>query len=344
MAEGFLEWLPGIVPELMEIVEKRYTILRYISFTGPVGRRSLAERLGWGERLVRREMDFLREAGYIQVQPEGVRLTPLGEAIVAELEGLVHHTRGLTTLEEALRDGVNAGRVIIIPGDADQDLPARQKLVARAARILLAVLPADGVLAVMGGRTLALVIDHLPSGARWPGMVVAACGGLGEDAELQANSIAARLAQALGARCRLFHVPDCLSPAACSALLLDPKVVEVQGLIRSARVVLTGIGTAATMARRRGLTAGEWESLCRQGAVGEVFGSFFNQQGEIVGVYEGLGLRLADLTGGEHLVAVAGGCRKAAAVLAVSTYQFIDTLVIDESLARRLLTLIRQKA
>ena len=50
--------LKKIVPELIELFEKRYTILRNIYISQPIGRRALASCLGLGERVVRSETDF----------------------------------------------------------------------------------------------------------------------------------------------------------------------------------------------------------------------------------------------------------------------------------------------
>lgn len=344
MSGDVLGWLPEVVPELIELVENRYTILRYISFIQPVGRRSLADGLSLGERFVRRELDFLRGAGYIQVKPEGVWLTPQGEAVVAEMEGIIHRIRGLATVEEALRAGLNVGQVIIVPGDLDHEEPVRGKLGEGAARVLLSILPEDGVLAVMGGSTLAEMVKHLPLGARWKGMIVPAQGGLGENVDLQANTVAAHLARNFGAQYRLLHVPDFLEDDALNVLLQDPRIRELHALIRSASVVLTGIGRAEFMARRRGMPGSEWKQIRSHGAVGEAFGYYFDLRGNIVGTNKSLGLRLEDLNGNAHIIAVAGGSHKAEAILAVSSHQYIDTLVIDEGAARRILTIIRQEA
>ena len=52
-----------IVPELIRLVELRYTILRNIYYNQPVGRRSLANNIDESERQVRNELEFLRSRG-----------------------------------------------------------------------------------------------------------------------------------------------------------------------------------------------------------------------------------------------------------------------------------------
>ncbi len=63
--------LKKIVPELIEVYEKRYTILRNVYNLQPIGRRTLASRLGMGERTVRNETEFLRNAGLLEISPWG---------------------------------------------------------------------------------------------------------------------------------------------------------------------------------------------------------------------------------------------------------------------------------
>ena len=51
--EDILKLQQKIVPELVELLEKRYNILRTIYYNQPIGRRILANNLGIGERIVR---------------------------------------------------------------------------------------------------------------------------------------------------------------------------------------------------------------------------------------------------------------------------------------------------
>ena len=56
-----LELLKRITPEMIILLEKRYNILRAVKYHQPIGRRLLSERLKIGERIVRSEVDILRE-------------------------------------------------------------------------------------------------------------------------------------------------------------------------------------------------------------------------------------------------------------------------------------------
>ena len=55
-----------LVPEFLELLEKRYNILRTIYYEQPIGRRLLANNLGIGERIVRTEIDLLKKHVFLR--------------------------------------------------------------------------------------------------------------------------------------------------------------------------------------------------------------------------------------------------------------------------------------
>ena len=129
-------------------------------------------------------------------------------------------------------------------------------------------------------------------------------GGLGEDVEKQADTVAAALAKQLGGSYRLLNLPDDLGPELLASITSEPRTREVLQLIRQARVVVHGVGTAAEMARRRNLSAQEIDRMLQLGAVGEAFGYYFDAQGEVVYTTSSLGLRLAELASIECVICV----------------------------------------
>ena len=54
-----------LIPQVIELMERRYSILRQISLSEPVGRRTLSNILDISERVVRSETEFLKEQGLI---------------------------------------------------------------------------------------------------------------------------------------------------------------------------------------------------------------------------------------------------------------------------------------
>ncbi len=335
------EYLNLIVPELSELLVKRYQLLRKLYYSAPIGRRSLAAYFQLGEKVLRREVKLLREQGLLTVEQQGISLTPSGKLLVTAITPSLKSLLGLTSLEEKLLKLLKVNRVLVVPGNMENDEVVLLEMGRAAAKILKECLKPEMILAVSGGTSCAAVADMLPEGPAPAGIeVVPARGGLGEVVDYQANIIAARVAQKLKARYRLLHLPDSLGKEALQIVMKDEKIQEILAMINSAKVLLHGIGTADEMARCRNATPEEIKTLESKGAVGEVFGLFFNARGEIVERIPGLGLYLENLNKCvKHVIVVAGGRRKAEAIIAIVGNHPRDILVLDEGAARRIIAI-----
>lgn len=327
-----------IAPELIELIERRYTILRHVSHCQPIGRRSLANALQIGERIVRTEMDFLKDQGLLEGDAAGVRLTEEGELLVRQLADFIKHLRGLHDIECCLKERLGLGQVIVIPGDSDQDELVKKELGRVTARYLLDVLRGGSVIAVTGGTTVGEVADAVPaSNTSHRVLIVPARGGLGEDVDCQANTIAAKIAKKLLAPYRLLHVPDNISEEAMKSLSREPHIKEIVATIKSADILIHGIGNAGELSVSRGDTPEETGRLIAAGAVGEAFGHYFAQDGTIVRTIHSMGIRLDDLKNIDYVVGVAGGKKKAAAILAVVSNRHERVLITDEAAGKAIL-------
>lgn len=336
--------LDQIAPEFREVIERRYAILRAIHFMAPVGRRALSQKLQLSERTIRSELELLRERGLLLCSYAGMCLTATGEETLASLHGYIRQIRGLASLEQVLEKVLNLDKAIIVPGDIDQDPVVKQDLAKATSRFLRNILNDGDILAVTGGSTLAQVADSFASdGVKRDVRVVPARGGLGEDVNLQANTIAAKFAQGLGGTYRLLHAPDDLETQAMATMLKQPSIREVISLGKRAQVLLHGIGTAEEMAKRRGMDDDHLMRLIANGAVGEAFGYYFNHQGEIVYSTSSVGLRLDDLAKIPRIVAVGGGKSKAWAVLSVVRLGYCDVCITDEGVARKVINILKTK-
>ena len=140
--------------------------------------------------------------------------------------------RGLLA-RQRLAQRLQLDTVIIVPGDSDIDSSVKQEMAKVTAKYLIGVLRDGLVLAVTGGTTLAEVSRSFPPvPRRFDITVVPTRGGLGEEVEKQANTVAAGLAQHLGARYRLLHVPDDIGAEALQSLASEPKIAELLALIK----------------------------------------------------------------------------------------------------------------
>lgn len=332
--------LQQLVPEVGDLLESRYALLKLICNLGPVGRRFIATRLGSSERVIRGELNLLREQDLIFSTSLGVQLSPQGENVLAKLQTMIREFHDLEYLEQRLASALGVGRMIIVPGDADLDPSGKKDLAVATARYLQDTLRDGDVLAVMGGTTLAKVAESFPFQEHPKEItVVPVRGGLGEDVKIQANSIAASLADNLGGKYRLLHAPDDVLPCYVEQILNEPRIRDVIALGRRADVLLHGIGTAEDMANRRGLDEETIMQLIAAGAVGEAFGCYFDSRGNIVYNTTSIGLRLEDLEKIPLVITVGGGRSKVWAVMSVLSRGYCDVCITDEGVARRLMTL-----
>ncbi|RXT05210.1 sugar-binding transcriptional regulator [Ammoniphilus sp. CFH 90114] len=336
----FLSLQLKLVPDLVEVMQKRLSILRNIYLQQPIGRRSLASSLNTTERILRAEVDFLKEQGLVHVESIGMFLTDTGLQILETLEGLIKDVYGLSDMEAELQRVLQVKRVIVVPGQSHESEVDKKELGRAAANHLTSILHESDVVAVTGGSTIATMAEMMSSSRQFPDvMFVPARGGLGENVELQANQIAANCAKRLGAQYRMLHISDFLGASAYQSLQADPYISEMLSLIRSSQVVVHGIGRAVEMAIRRNAPSEVLKVLELGEAVGEAFGYYFNKQGNIIYRMETMGLQLEDVKKARHVIGLAGGVNKAEAIYAISKVGFIDILIIDEAAAEGVLKL-----
>ncbi|MCQ2374206.1 MAG: DNA-binding transcriptional regulator [Phascolarctobacterium sp.] len=324
-----------IVPELTDLLVLRYQIMRQVSHEHPIGRRALASKLGLSERVLRAQVDFLKKSGLLDFSSSGMTVTEEGTDILRELADYVRKLQGISYLEKQLSDSLKIGRVVILPGDSDQEEVVKREIGRTAARILSKLL-GDGkahIVAVSGGTTMAAMAANI-SGSQPNTVVVPARGGLGDNVELQANTIATVLAQKLGASYRQLYVPDSVSEDILNSILKeDIGVKAVVDVIKKADILVHGMGQASVMARHRRLSPEILDKLEADGAVGEAFGQYCALDGKQVYMTNNAGLMLQDLENIGVIIGVAGGKSKAAAILSVIRASRQDILVTDEAAA-----------
>ena len=93
-----------LIPQVIELMERRYAILRQISLSEPIGRRTLSNILDISERVVRSETEFLKEQGLINVAVSGMTITEDGIKLIDELKDVIHDIMGLSTLQERVKN------------------------------------------------------------------------------------------------------------------------------------------------------------------------------------------------------------------------------------------------
>ena len=337
--ESLIDIQKRLLPDLLEVMQKRHQILRSIRYMQPVGRRSLAGSLGLTERVLRSEVEFLKSQDLIEIKTSGMMMTEEGIQLLGKIESMMREISGINEMERELKALLNLNQIVIVPGNSDESPWVKEELGRATASSMKHRLKGNNIIAVTGGSTMAAVAEMLtPDFSETETLFVPARGGIGEDVKNQANTICARMAEHTRTRHRVLYVPDQVSKEVYKSFLKEPVIKEVLNLITSANMVLHGIGDAITMAERRKTSEEDFKKITEEDAVGEAFGYYFNEAGEVVHKVPTIGLQLEDLSNIEHVIAVAGGGSKAKAIRAyMKSAPSTTVFITDEGAARELL-------
>ena len=340
MDAGFITLMRKLAPDLTEEMTRRALILERISVLQPVGRRQLAARLNLPEREIRNTAILLKDLGYIEMDASGMTLSRKAEEILDSAREFSKAMNDLTETENRLSELLAVSRVLIAPGDADEDGQVLSDVGRICAARLRALLQNGNTLAVTGGRTVAAVARNIQTQTPLNVMVVPARGGIGRSVELQANTLAEEIAGRLGGHYRLIHLPDHMDAAAMQQMMKMPEVHEAMELLERADVILHGIGIAAETMRERKLDRSIQAEMIQKGAAGESFGAFYNVEGTCLMESSSVGVDLARLKPTCRMVAAAAGRTKAAAIVSVLRHTKHDLLVTDQGAAEEMLRIL----
>ncbi|KAA1042498.1 sugar-binding transcriptional regulator [Macrococcus equipercicus] len=326
-----------LIPDLIEKMYRRFTILSTIYQLQPIGRRALSEQLHLTERVLRTEVNILKDEYLIEIHTKGMTVTSDGELVLQQLSHYLKSYGNLTAVSGQLQELYRLKKVIVVKGDSDIDSSAADQLGSEASRCLQDILVPDIGVTVTGGSTMASVAEHL-NPVSFSVKFTPARGGLGEHMQQQANSIVASMAAETGGTYEVLYVPDLVSEATYRSLVQEPSVKRVLEQVKSAEVVVHGIGNAMKMADRRATPEEVKALLVEQRAAGEAFGYYFDKSGNIIHKVRTIGLQLEDLPDKQHIIAVAGGGSKAEAIEAYLKIAPAQTILItDEAVASYLL-------
>lgn len=332
-----------IVPEMIDLLELRYDILRSIYHNQPIGRRSLAQNLDMKERTIRTQINKLKELGLLNVESVGMYISKSGKKTIEDLSVLIHDLKGISKLEKDLKESLKIKNLIVVPGNIVEKHTSLDEISKASSLYLRKKIRDNFIIGITGGTTMANLAENMIEGKLAKDLlVIPARGGLGKDVETQANNIAAKLAEKLGGNYKLLHIPDHIDKSTLDAVLKFPDTedlidLEVLDLIEEIDILVFGIGRADTMADRRNLPKEKIDKLIEKGAVAEAFGHYFDIDGNEVWEYNTVGLSIERFKGIKEVIGVAAREEKAEAILSIARLNPDMTLITDEFAARKIL-------
>lgn len=328
-----------LIPDLVEIMQKRYRILRYIEIMQPVGRRSLSQSLQITERVLRSETEFLKDQDLVSISTSGMRLTEEGKIILGQLEYIMKEFSSVLELEKQLAIALDLKQCNVVTGNSDESDWVKSELGRACANRIKEVIQDGHIISVTGGSTMNAVADAFTDTLNKNDLLfVPARGGIGADIEYQANTICQKMAGKVGGNYMVLYSPDQVTKELYESFIQESSIRKVLMKIKSADIVIHGIGDAITMAKRRMTSEQDMEKLIQENAVAEAFGYYFDENGRIVHKVQTVGLQLEDLQNIPHIFAVAGGTSKAKAIKAYMKIAPKNTVLItDEAVANEIL-------
>ncbi|MCY6483154.1 sugar-binding transcriptional regulator [Clostridium aestuarii] len=339
-----LEIQKKIVPEVLELLEKRYDILTTIYYNQPIGRRMLASYLGIGERIVRTEVNFFKKQNLVDVKSYGMTITDEGREVLEKLKEFVHDLKGLSEMEKFIEKHLNLKKVIVVPGNVDENELVLDQIGRTSANFLKTIIKNNYIIALTGGTTIKKIVDNVTRTNEYKDiLVVPARGGLGRSVQIQANTLAAKLADKLSADYKMLQLMESVDYKELFAIFHEESIKEVIEYIHKADILIYGVGKADEMAKRRGIDDSKINELSKKGAVGEAFGCYFNRKGQIVVSTPTAGIKSEDTKKIKLLIAIAGGESKAEAIISVQRYNSKNILITDEGAAKKIIDIIKNE-
>jgi DNA-binding transcriptional regulator LsrR (DeoR family) len=226
---------------------------------------------------------------------------------------------------------------------------ALSRLGLLGASVLETVLQDGMVFGLSWGTTVHAVINALRP-RRLPNVkVIQLIGGVGAPyRSIDGPEQVRRAGEMFGAQHYYLNAPMLVdSPDVAVALRQDHSIREVLELAQHTAVALVGIGSinpeVSTQYHSGYISYDDLRRLEKAGVVGAMCASFFNAHGEHVDVPWldpcVIGVSWDDISRFGSLIAIAGGKRKAPAVLGAARTGVIDILVTDDSIAEEVLVM-----
>ena len=336
--ENLLEIQKKFIPQAIELMEKRYSILRQISISEPVGRRNLANIMGITERIVRSEIEFLKEQGLINVDISGMTVTEEGTKILDDLKNIMNDIMGLSNLQEKVRKKLGIKKVLLVPGSYDENNSLIKDVARCGAEYFLSILKDGDTVSITGGNTMLEFANNIKTDKKYQNVtVVPARGSMGKDLEIQSNNVVATTSKKLNSNYKLLNLPDELGDEAMKTIIQEPEIKNTLDFINKTNILVFGIGKADEMAKKRRIQEEKLEDIIKKGGVGEAFGHYFHQDGEIVCNLNTVAIDLDTFKDIKENIAIFAGVKKVDALIAMTKINKNFVLVTDEASANEIL-------
>ena len=292
----------------------------------------IARRLGVSRSNVSRMLKEARARGFVEIR--------------------VHHPlQTVPDLQDRLRDRFGLSDCVVLAGSTTADDNTATKVGAAAARYLQRRVTDGGILGVGWGSTVyhVAISGYLRPKSRLS--VVQLMGSIGgATPDIDGAEVAARFGRALGGRVYYLHAPMVVTDAAVrTGLLRDQHIRTTLEMARRATTIVVSVRavTQASGIYRAGyLNDADLAYIRGQGAVGDICGSYFAQDGSSCSVE--LSDRTVAVTADVMRrvplrVGVGWGVQKALPSVGAVRAGLVNVLITDEAAALQMLRIVEEE-
>jgi deoxyribonucleoside regulator len=288
--------------------------------------KEISEKLSYSRPTISRMLDSAMYRGFVKVQVQ-------------------YPLNSINELEEEIKDKFNLKKVFVAPTYVDDEELIVQDVGKALAIYLNEICKPNDILGISWGTTLGVVSKYLPKREIDNMKIVQLNGGIAINSFSNGSfGLMERFAEAFEVPFSLLSVPTIVdSENIASSILSDSNINEIVSLGKKANIALFGIGRThsdSVLYKSGYFKDNIYTELISKGAVGDICSRFFDLNGRIVDVElnkRTIGLQLGELINKEHSIAMAVGLKKVKAVYGALQGSYLNTLFIDEQLARELL-------
>lgn len=286
---------------------------------------AVADELGMSRNKVLRLLARAREEGIVQIR-------------------VVHASIRQMELEARLVDEFGLREAVVVPtGDSEEE--TLEAIGQFGAMYLERTMRSGDVIGTAWGVALREVARHLRPLDLGDVTVVQLMGGLHADGLVNPLDVARVMAEKLGGEAQMLYTPAFVDTVTIRrALLSDQRIAQTLRAGAAVTRALVGIGDVSetnSLLRWHAITARQLDDVVHAGAVGDMLGHHFDENGEPV--QSSLSSRIVAVSldtvrSMPDVIAVAAGAHKSAAIAGALRGGYVDVLVTDEAAARAVLT------
>lgn len=311
-------------------VQEKWNVLATVAnlyYNSELTQNQIAERLYTSRSKISRMLKEARELGIVEIY--------IREPWERNLD-----------CEQVLKEKFNLKNVrVVMMKDLDQD-NGLQKIAEAASYYLDSIVRQGMVVGISWGNTLYRIVKYISNNNRKniPITVVPIMGAANtKSPEKDAMDLAKDLASAYGGKYQYIYAPLFVNNKELrNSLIQEENIKNVLDLSKNSDAMLTSVGSIVYKSWNNYLSKKTLEILETKGAVGHIGGHFYDIQGKELETSLSermIGVSLHDIRTCREVVCVVYGEGKAEAILGAMRAGLLNTLIIDEKCAKKVLEL-----